>query len=336
MKDYDVVVIGGGINGLTSAAYLAKAGLSVGVFEARGQCGAHCDTIELGQPGFLHNTHAVWLVPAMSPAMADLELERFGLDLRGTDILFAKPFLDGTNTVQALEPAVTQDSVARHSERDSATLAKIRAYSMEHGGEALVLNQQAIFAAPTSELADRMAAFNDGLLRSLDVPLSGDDVNRMTGFELLEVLFESEAVRTLPGALGEFTGQWPLNRRGRPPGALPDRDDAHGRAHGEGRLPRPHPLPGQVPRRPRRRYLDSTCPVDKILVEDGRACGDPALRRRPPARRGGAGPGRALEPHAGADLPARCWARKSSAPTGPGASSTSTTTIRSSSVSTTR
>ena len=119
---------------------LAKAGLSVGVFEARGQCGAHCDTIELGRPGFLHNTHAAWLVPAMSPAMADLELERFGLDLRGTDILFAKPFLDGTNTVQALEPALTEVSVARHSERDAATLAKIRAYSMENGGEALALN----------------------------------------------------------------------------------------------------------------------------------------------------------------------------------------------------
>ena len=48
MRDYDAVVIGGGINGLTTAAYLAKAGMSVGVFEARGQCGAHCDTVELG------------------------------------------------------------------------------------------------------------------------------------------------------------------------------------------------------------------------------------------------------------------------------------------------
>jgi beta-carotene ketolase (CrtO type) len=67
MKDYDVIVIGGGINGLTAAAYLAKAGMSVGVFEARGQCGAFCDTIELGLPGFLHNTHASWIVPAMSP-----------------------------------------------------------------------------------------------------------------------------------------------------------------------------------------------------------------------------------------------------------------------------
>ena len=99
MKDYDVIVIGGGINGLTVATYLQKAGLSVGVFEARGQCGAFCDTVELGQSGFLHNTHASWIVPAMSPAMADLELERHGLDLRGCDVLFAKPFRDQTNTL---------------------------------------------------------------------------------------------------------------------------------------------------------------------------------------------------------------------------------------------
>ena len=45
-----MIVVGGGINGLTAAAYLAKAGLSVAVFEARGQCGAHCDTVELGFP----------------------------------------------------------------------------------------------------------------------------------------------------------------------------------------------------------------------------------------------------------------------------------------------
>lgn len=62
MKSYDVIIIGGGIDGLTTACYLQKAGLSVGVFEARGQCGAHCDTIELGRPGFFFNTHATWLV----------------------------------------------------------------------------------------------------------------------------------------------------------------------------------------------------------------------------------------------------------------------------------
>ncbi|MFQ5416805.1 MAG: phytoene desaturase family protein [Myxococcota bacterium] len=272
MKEYDIVVIGGGINGLTAAAYLAKAGLGVAVFEARGQCGAHCDTVELGRPGFLHNTHAAWLVPAMSPAMADLDLEHFGLDLLGTDVLFAKPFLDGSNTVEALEPAVTQDSVARHSERDAAVLAKIRAYAVEHGGEALAISRQSIFAAPTAELADRVAAFNDGLLRSLDLPLSGDDVNRMTGFEILEVLFESEAVRTVPGALGEFTGQWPLNRRVGPvvlslSGMMPmavhtAMGGSHALTHSLVRCLLAHG--GDV---------WTTCPVDKILMRDGRASG---------------------------------------------------------------
>jgi len=272
VKDYDVIVIGAGINGLTVASYLQKAGLSVGVFEARGQCGAFCDTVELGQSGFLHNTHASWIVPAMSPAMADLELERYGLDLRGCDVLFAKPFRDQTNTLLALDSTWTQSSVARHSEHDAAVVAKIGAYQAEHGGEALEINRQMVFGAPTVDLADRVARFNDGLMRALDAPLSGDDIGRMTGFEILETLFESEHVKTLPGALGEFTGQWPLNRRVGPtviglagfnPMAVHTaKGGSHALTHSLVKCFVAHG--GEI---------WTTCPVEKILLEKGRAVG---------------------------------------------------------------
>jgi phytoene dehydrogenase-like protein len=191
VKDYDVILIGAGINGLTTAAYLQKAGLSVGVFEARGQCGAHCDTIELGIPGFLHNTHAAWLVPAMSPAMLDLELASYGLDLRGTDVIFAKPFKDGKNSVQALDLEVSLASVARHSDADAATVMAFQEFGAEHMEEAIAVAQLALFAPPTMEVAERTAKLNGEMCKAMGLPIDGDDVARMTGFELLEIAFES-------------------------------------------------------------------------------------------------------------------------------------------------
>jgi len=208
----------------------------------------------------------------MSPPMEDLELERFGLSLRGTDGLFAKPFLDGSNSILSLDPATTAAGVERHSERDAQVLAKMRAYLVENGGEALEINRETTFARPTTALADRVAAFNDGLLAALGVPLDGDDINRMTGFEIVETLFEHEAVRTLPGALGEFTGQWPLNRRVGPtvlslcammPMAVHTaKGGSHALTHA---LVKSFVAAGGE--------IWTTCPVEKILVEDGKACG---------------------------------------------------------------
>ncbi|MGD0231204.1 MAG: FAD-dependent oxidoreductase [Syntrophorhabdales bacterium] len=56
----DVVVIGAGPNGLTTAAYLAKAGLKVFVAEKRTEIGGGLATEEVTRPGFLHNTHAIY------------------------------------------------------------------------------------------------------------------------------------------------------------------------------------------------------------------------------------------------------------------------------------
>jgi beta-carotene ketolase (CrtO type) len=272
MKDYDVIVIGGGINGLTTACYLQKSGLSVGVFEARGQCGALCDTVELGLPGFLHNPHACMLVPGLSPPMTDLNLEDYGLDLRGTDVVFAVPHRDGTNTIQSLDPMETIASISQHSEKDGATLLKFLEYGAENAEEAIEVNGLMQFARPTMAIAERVAKFNDGLLKALDLPIDGDDLMRMTGYELIDVVYESEHVRTLPGAWGEFTGQWPINHRVAPTvlglcGMAPvpahqARGGSHALTHALVKCLVAHG--GEI---------WTTCPVTKILMENGKAVG---------------------------------------------------------------
>ena len=271
MTDYDVVIVGGGINGLTVAAYLAKAGRRVAVFEARGQCGAHCDTVELGRSGFLHNTHAVWLVPAMSPAMSDLDLEGFGLELRGTDVVFAKTFADGTNVVNALDSSITDASLGRVSERDRRTRAALQTWTMEHVDEAIQFARSMFTPASTEHLGE-MAAHYDPLLASLGVPLRGEDLLRVTGMEVLGLLFESEAVRTSVAALGEYTGLWPVQRRtglqalttsGLSALAVHTaRGGSHALTHALVRCVLAHG--GEV---------WTTSPVDRMLVRDGRACG---------------------------------------------------------------
>lgn len=223
-------------------------------------------------PGYLHNTHAVWLVPAMSPVMADLDLATNGLELRGTDVLFAKAFTRGTNVVQAFDPAVTAASVAASSGHDAAVVAEIGAHFLENFEETLEISRWGLYAAPTAGMLDRVAAFDDALLRRLGVALSGDDCVRMSGLELLEVLFESDEVRTTPAALGEFTGQWPSNRRMGPlalslsgfqPMAV---HTARGGSHAL-----THALVRSVVGNGG--DIWGTCPVEKIIVADGRATG---------------------------------------------------------------
>ena len=52
---YDVAIVGAGPNGLTAAAVLARAGLSVGLFEANDRIGGSCRTEAVTLPGFAHD-----------------------------------------------------------------------------------------------------------------------------------------------------------------------------------------------------------------------------------------------------------------------------------------
>ena len=120
--DYDAIVIGAGHNGLTSAAYMAKAGLKVAVFEKNSWVGGMSSTYEF-IPGYKFGTGALYF-GAMPPQIReDLELYEHGLQQEVTlpwvfcplpdGKYFTEYFPDTDKTCAFLEEHFTkQDAVA--------------------------------------------------------------------------------------------------------------------------------------------------------------------------------------------------------------------------------
>ena len=80
VKKYDAIVIGGGHNGLTAAAYLSRAGKKVLVLERRYILGGAAVTEEIF-PGFKFSVCS-YVVSLMKPnVMRELMLPKFGLEL---------------------------------------------------------------------------------------------------------------------------------------------------------------------------------------------------------------------------------------------------------------
>ena len=83
-QSYDAVVIGGGHNGLVSAAYLARAGLKTLVLERRHVLGGAAVTEEIF-PGFRFSVFS-YVVSLLRPEIIrDLQLPKHGLDILPLD-----------------------------------------------------------------------------------------------------------------------------------------------------------------------------------------------------------------------------------------------------------
>ena len=82
--DYDVVVLGGGHNGLVAAGYLARAGLNVIVLERRDIVGGACMTEELF-PGYRFSACSYICYLLQSQIIEDLELRKYGFEVYAHD-----------------------------------------------------------------------------------------------------------------------------------------------------------------------------------------------------------------------------------------------------------
>ena len=95
---YDAVIIGGGHNGLVSAAYLAKAGRKVLVLERRHVLGGAAVSEEI-HPGFTFSVCS-YVVSLFRPhIIRELELAKHGLEIIPLECSFS-PHLEGPGLVR--------------------------------------------------------------------------------------------------------------------------------------------------------------------------------------------------------------------------------------------
>ena len=197
---HDVIVIGGGHNGLVCAAYLARAGLDVLVLERRGILGGAAVTEEF-HPGFRNST-ASYTVSLLNPKIIrDLDLARHGLAVVERPVSNYLPVPGGRGLTLGGGPDATLKAVAAVSPKDAERLPAFHRMLEAVADELRAL----LFVTPPAPgrgLSDYFSALAVGRrLRNLD-PAARRDVlelfTRSAG-DMLDHWFESDIVRAAFG-----------------------------------------------------------------------------------------------------------------------------------------
>src|SRR6187397_1836185 len=116
-NNYDAIIIGGGHNGLTAAAYLARAGRKVLVLERRHLVGGAAVTEEVF-PGFKFSVCS-YVVSLLRPEIIrDFDLARHGLEILPLDGTFT-PMPNGDYLWRVNDHGKTRREIARHSKLDA-------------------------------------------------------------------------------------------------------------------------------------------------------------------------------------------------------------------------
>src|SRR4051794_12719343 len=131
---HDAIIIGAGHNGLTAAAYLARAGLDVLVLERRDIVGGACVTEELW-PGVRASPGAYTLSLLRRRIIDDLDLAAHGLRVEVHEPYLFAPTLDGRRVVTWSDPARTHAQLAREWGPGVADSFAARAQRWERAAE---------------------------------------------------------------------------------------------------------------------------------------------------------------------------------------------------------
>ncbi|MCL4068895.1 NAD(P)/FAD-dependent oxidoreductase [Pseudomonas sp. GX19020] len=275
---YDAIIVGGGHNGLTCGAYLARAGVRVLVVERREIIGGAAVTGEIA-PGYRSSMASYYQGLLQPKVILDLELQKYGFEvLTAAPTVFA---LEGGRTFTMWDdPDRFAAEIAKFSNIDGEAYAKYRAHMLKIAPHMKQLLWEVPVNPSSGKLRDlkRLAGF---VWRFRKIgPQFYDIYNLLTmsAYDYLSRWFSSDDVKLV---LGFFAGGGGANSSLKTPGsaymlargivrdgttaagpggfmkggmgAISDAIRRSGEAHGM--------------------EVRTSCPVEKILTEQGRAVG---------------------------------------------------------------
>lgn len=195
-RDLDVIVLGGGHNGLVCACYLAQAGVRVRILERRAIVGGAAVTEEF-HPGYRNST-ASYTVGLLAPeVIRDLRLKSHGLRFVPRPVANFLPLSDTESLTVFNDDASTAREFARFSASDAQALLRFRAMVQEIGS---VVRRQMDRTPPNigGGIGDMLNAGLAALdAKGLAMPRRRDlaDLFLKSAGDLLDGLFENEHVK---------------------------------------------------------------------------------------------------------------------------------------------
>ena len=125
--EYDAIIVGGGHNGLVTAAYLARAGKRVSSSNGA-KCSGGCAVTEEIWPGYRVSTGAYLVSLLQERIVRELELERFGYRVMPKDPAFFSAYPDGRHLFFWQDEKKTLAEIAKFSARDAEAYPKYEAH----------------------------------------------------------------------------------------------------------------------------------------------------------------------------------------------------------------